>query len=105
MTEKIIAISRKRGRPAYQPTVEQRKTVEQMKFVGESEATIARALGMDVDTMRRHFDVELADGYAMRRQELVGILFDAARAGKIAAVNALHKMARAARPDGEPNIS
>lgn len=105
MTEKIIAISRKRGRPAYQPTVEQRKTVEQMKFVGESDATIARALGMDVDTMRRHFDDELADGYAQRRAELVNILFDAARAKKIAAVNALIKLSQASRPDGETNIS
>ncbi len=105
MTEKIIAISRKRGRPAYQPTIDQRKTVEQMKFVGESDATIARALGMDVDTVRRHFDDELADGYAQRRAELVCILFDAARAKKIAAVNALIKMSQAARPDGETNIS
>ncbi|QUM70844.1 hypothetical protein ICN83_10560 [Sphingopyxis granuli] len=86
-------------------TLEARRTVEQLKFAGESEATIARALGIDPDTLRKHFGDELADGYAQRRAELIGILFDAARAGKVAAVNALDKMARAARPDGETNIS
>lgn len=96
MTEKIKVVPMKRGRPAYQPTVEQRFTVEQLAFVGESNATIARALGIDPDTLRRHFANELADGYAQRRAELIGILFDAARAGKVAAVAALDKMSRGA---------
>lgn len=102
MTEKIKVVPMKRGRPAYHVTLEARRTVEQLKFVGESDTTIARALCIDVDTMRKHFCEELADGAAQRRAELVSILFDAARAGKVAAINALDKMARA-RGDG--NIS
>ncbi|OWQ95114.1 hypothetical protein [Sphingopyxis witflariensis] len=102
MTE-IIKLN-SRGRPAYRVTFEARQTVERMKFCGESDITIARALGIDADTMRKHFADELADGYAMRRRELIDVLFDAARAGKVAAVNALDKMNRASRAAPEPNI-
>lgn len=87
---------RKRGRPAYRPTLEDRQIVEQMKFCGESDNTIARALGIDPDTLRRHFVDELADGHAQRRKEVIGLLFTAARNGNVAAVKKLEEMGRAA---------
>ncbi|UIK05016.1 hypothetical protein [Neorhizobium galegae] len=95
MTEKSKP-SGKRGRPQYRPSLEDRQMVEQMKFCGESDNTIARALGIDPDTMRKHFGDELADGHAQRRKEVIGMLFGAARGGNVAAIKKLEEMGRAA---------
>ena len=100
MTEKMVKMPL-RGRPAFQPTLTQRQRVERLKFVGESDNTIARALGIDPDTLRKHFEDELADGYAQRRSELIDLLFDMAKAWKISAITALLKMGRAARSDSD----
>lgn len=67
-----------------------------MKFCGESDNTIARALSIDPDTLRKHFGDELADGHAQRRKEVIGLMFDAARAGNVAAIKKLEEMGRAA---------
>jgi hypothetical protein len=95
MTEKSKT-TRTRGRPAYRPSIEDRKTVEQMKFCGESDNTIARALNIDPDTLRKHFADELADGHAQRRKEVIGLMFDAARSGNVAAIKKLEEMGRVA---------
>lgn len=84
------------GRPPYRASLEDRTTVEQMKFVGESEATIARALRIDPDTLRKHFAEELADGHAQRRKEVIGLLFDSARGGNVSAQKKLEEMGRVA---------
>lgn len=95
MTEKSKT-TRTRGRPAYRPSIEDRKTVEQMKFCGESDNTISRALNIDPDTLRKHFADELADGHAQRRKEVIGLMFDAARSGNVAAIKKLEEMGRIA---------
>ncbi|TKT78412.1 hypothetical protein [Aquamicrobium sp. LC103] len=95
MTEKSKT-TRTRGRPVYRPSIEDRKTVEQMKFCGESDNTIARALNIDPDTLRKHFADELADGHAQRRKEVIGLMFDAARGGNVAAIKKLEEMGRVA---------
>lgn len=82
------------GRPPYRASIEDRKTVEEMKFCGESDATIARALNIDPDTMRKHFADELADGHAQRRKEVIGLMFSAARGGNVAAIKKLEEMGR-----------
>jgi len=84
------------GRPPYRPSLEDRQTVEEMKFVGESDNTIARALGVDPDTLRKHFADELADGHAQRRKEVVGLLFKSARDGNVSAQKKLEEMGRVA---------
>ncbi|NLS07619.1 hypothetical protein HGP14_30615 [Rhizobium sp. P32RR-XVIII] len=94
MTEKPKRSS-KGGRPSYRPSLEDRKTVEEMKFVGESDNTIARSLGIDPDTLRKHFPDELADGHAQRRKEVIGLLFKSARDGNVAAQKKLEEMGRA----------
>lgn len=71
-------------------------SVEEMKFCGESENVIARALRIDVATLRKHFPHELADGHAHRRKEIVGILFKAARADNVTAAKRLEEMGRVA---------
>ncbi|QAZ46134.1 hypothetical protein [Mesorhizobium sp. Pch-S] len=88
--------SGKRGRPAYRPALKDRQTVEQMKFCGESENTIARSLGIDVGTLRKHFAEELENGYANRRHEVIGLLFEAARSKNVAAIKKLEEMGRVA---------
>jgi len=99
MTEKHTP-PRKRGRPEYRPTLEDRQTVEQMKFCGESDNTIARALSIDPDTLRKHFVDELADGHAQRRKEVIGLLFKSARDGNVAAQKKLEEMGRLAGAAG-----
>lgn len=94
MTEKPK--DRKGGRPPFRPTIEQRQTVEEMKFCGESDNVIARALGIDPDTMRKHFGDELADGHAQRRKEVIGMLFASARSGNVSAQKHLDGLGRAA---------
>lgn len=86
----------KRGRPPFRPTIEQRQTVEQMKFCGESDATIARALCIDPDTLRKHFADELADGHAQKRKEVISMLFSSARGGNVSAQKKLEEMGRVA---------
>jgi hypothetical protein len=95
MTEKDRP-SGSRGRPQYRASLEDRQMVEQMKFCGESDNTIARALGIDPDTLRKHFPEELADGHAQRRKEVIGMLFGAARGGNVAAIKKLEEMGRVA---------
>jgi hypothetical protein len=85
-----------------------------MKFCGESENVIARSIGIDVDTLRKHFPEGLADGHAQRRKEVLGLLFSSARTGNVAAFKKLEEMGRAAgavealddwaRPRAEPRL-
>lgn len=88
--------SRKVGRPAYAPSPEDRETVEQMKFCGETEFVIATALGITIPTMRKHFRHELDKGAANRRREVIGLLFATARKGNVSAQKKLEEMGRVA---------
>jgi hypothetical protein len=86
----------KGGRPAWQPSIEDRTTVEQMKYVGDSDAMIARALKIDVDTLRKHCAYELENGYANRRKQVIGKLFEAAESGNVSAIKRLDEMGKVA---------
>jgi hypothetical protein len=67
-----------------------------MKFVGETDSVIARALSIDPATLQKHFADELADGHAHCRKEVVGLLFSAARKGNVAAQKKLEELGRIA---------
>lgn len=84
------------GQPEHRPTIEMRQTVEEMKFCGESEDVIARALGISTPTLRKHYAVELSDGHSNRRKEVIGLLFTAARKGNVSAAKRLDEMGRIA---------
>lgn len=90
------AAAKRGGRPEYKPTIETRQTVEEMKYCGESENVIARALGIDVDTMRKHFSDELENGHANRRRELIGLMFKSARDGNASNQKRLEEIGRVA---------
>ncbi|HUC70398.1 MAG TPA: hypothetical protein VMS01_04320 [Stellaceae bacterium] len=97
MTEKVT------GRPPFKPTAKLRRAVEEMRACGEAQETIARAIGCSDETLRKHFANELATGHAVRRREVIGLLFQSARGGNVSAQRKLDDMTRpgAARPEGE----
>jgi hypothetical protein len=71
-------------------------TVEQMRYCGESEAIIARALSVHPNTLRKHYGNELADGYANRRKEVIALIFESARKGSATAQKRIDEMGRVA---------
>ncbi|KAB0682020.1 hypothetical protein [Aureimonas leprariae] len=89
------------GRPAYRPSLDERQTVEEMKFCGESDATIARSLGISEPTLRKHFVDELNNGHANRRKEVIGLMFQSARSGNVSAQKKLEEIGRVAGAEAE----
>ncbi|ESY89028.1 hypothetical protein X739_00585 [Mesorhizobium sp. LNHC220B00] len=67
-----------------------------MRSCGESEATIARSLGVDSDTLRKHCADELDSGFSHRRREVIGLLYKSARNGNVTAQKRLEEMTRLA---------
>lgn len=68
--------------------------VERMKFCGDTDDIIARAVGMDVSTLRNRFGDELANGYARRRRMIVTRMFEAAEALNVSALKKLEEIGR-----------
>lgn len=91
-----MPVAKKRGRPLFKPTPAMRRTVEQMVSVGDSQVTIARALGIAKDTLELHFAEELKTGYAKKRREVLDLLFKAAKKGNVTALRTLEGMTRVA---------
>lgn len=85
------------GRPAWQPSIADRTAVERMKFVGESEAMIAKALNVDVKTLRKACPHELSTGYATRRRQVIDQLFVASEKGNVSATNRLYDLGKISR--------
>lgn len=67
-----------------------------MKFCGETHAVIARALGIDVRTLEKHFGEELENGHANRRRDLIEWMFEAAEKGNASIQKHLDQIGRAA---------
>lgn len=96
-SKKKPARQNKGGRPAWQPSIADRTAVEQMKYVGESDAMIARSLKVDVDTLRKHCSYELENGYANRRSQITKLMFEAADKGNVSAIKRLDEMGKISR--------
>jgi transposase-like protein len=86
----------KRGRPAFKPTATQRRIVREMKSVGESDERVAQALGIDSNTLRKHFRTQLDHGLAIQRREIVAMLYTSARSGNVSAMKRLEELSRVA---------
>jgi hypothetical protein len=65
-----------------------------MRSCGESESTIAKSIGVDVDTLRKHCATELDSGFSNRRREVIGLLYKSARSGNVTAQKRLEEMTR-----------
>lgn len=84
------------GRPHFKPTRAQRTSVERMRAVGDALDTIARALGIDRNTLSKHFAEEISTGAARQRLKSVNWVFDGASKGNAALVRRAEEMTRAA---------
>lgn len=72
--------------PAYNPTDEQRKQVEQMAAAQVAQKRIARILGISHTTLRKHFMEQLDNGRAVVVAEAVGKLREGVLAGNPACI-------------------
>jgi len=77
--------SEKGGRPAFIPSKAKRKLVEIMVAVGTKQPEIARALGCDAKTLRKHFADELDNGLARRRAAMLAAQYQAGLKGNATA--------------------
>lgn len=69
------------GRPAFDPSRSQRQTVMVLSAHGVPQRTIAKAIGIDVKTLRRAFRAELKDGFLEVKASMVVAIVRAAQNG------------------------
>jgi hypothetical protein len=73
------------GRRAHKPDPAQRRQVEAMAAYGIPEADIARVVGVDPKTLRKHYRDELDMGETKANAQVAGFLFNSARTGNVTA--------------------
>lgn len=83
-----VALLKKLGRPAHVPTARTRTTVAIAAGAGMRHADIAAAVGLGRSALERHYAVELRNGAAAKRLEVIVALYQAARRGRTTAVKA-----------------
>lgn len=79
---------RKGGRPAFQPTEEQRQYVSVGAAGGMSHEEIAIGLGIARMTLLKYFEVELSTAAYRNRLNVLNAMYDAAMKGNVAAQKA-----------------
>lgn len=70
------------GRPRLKPTPEQRALVEQWASFGLPHEAIARTLNVAMETLRKHYREELANGRHTANAKVAGALFNTAITGE-----------------------
>src|SRR3954462_14590270 len=73
------------GRRAHKPDPAQRRQVEAMAAYGIPEPNIARVVGVDPKTLRKHYRDELDMGETKANAQVAGFLFNSARSGNVTA--------------------
>jgi hypothetical protein len=73
------------GRRAHKPDPLQRRQVEAMAAYGIPEFDIARVVGVDPKTLRKHYRDELDLGETKANAQVAGYLFNAAKGGNVTA--------------------
>ncbi len=76
---------RGRGRPAFQPSDEQRKTVTAMAGYGIPQEGISKVIGIDLKTLRKHFREELDKGEVVATSKVAESLYKMATEGNVSA--------------------
>jgi len=76
------------GRPAFEPTADERKKVETLSGYGLPMDQIAILIrdGISIDTLRAHFETELKSGKAKANVRIAQTLFQKAMSGSEAAM-------------------
>lgn len=90
------------ARPAFKPTVAQRRKVAAAAAGGMSHDSIALALGITRPTLLKYFDAELTTGAAQKRIEALDALFAAAKRGNVSAIKAVLLVSGAVEPPQPP---
>lgn len=72
---------RRRGRPAYKPTDEQRKQVGAMVAYGIKQAVIADVMGIDETTLRKYYAPEIATAREKANAAVAQSLYNEATKG------------------------
>lgn len=78
----------KGGRPKFEPDAEQRKTVNAMAGYGIPQPDIARVIGIDPKTLRKHFRDELDTGETIATARVAESLYKQATGDGRSAVSA-----------------
>ena len=73
------------GRRAHKPDPASRRQVEAMAAYGIPEIDIARVVGVDPKTLRKHYRDELDMGETKANAQVAGFLFNSARSGNVTA--------------------
>jgi hypothetical protein len=73
------------GRRAHKPDPLQRRQVEAMAAYGIPEFDIARVVGVDPKTLRKHYRDELDLGETKANAQVAGYLYNAAKSGNVTA--------------------
>lgn len=87
--KKNTITAKKRGRPAFEPTVAQRKKVMIWAAGGIAETSMAKMLGICLETLRTHFATELDEGGDRERARNLERLNRAADKGNVTAMKHL----------------
>lgn len=72
--------------PKHEPTPETRKLVQLHTTVGTTQDNVARIIGIDAKTLRKHYRDELDLSLAKANATIGGALFNKAKAGDTAAM-------------------
>ena len=86
---------RGRGRPAYVPTDEARERVQVLRAQGMSKEAIAAALDIHLDTLVKHFSLDLEVAVAKRTAEIMMARYRSAVGGSVPAQNKFLELAGA----------
>lgn len=79
-------MSEEMGNPQHEPTDEGRRLVELHIAIGTPQEDIARVLGIDAKTLRKHYREELDNGAVKANGEIGGALFKKAMDGDTTAL-------------------
>ncbi len=85
----VVPIKDRRGRPSYKKDKENQSTVSVLRAAGWSQSRIARYLGCDEKTLRKHFSRELDFGADIVEAQCLEVLYAKMRQGHNKSANDL----------------
>ena len=90
------------GRPPFKPTALQKSTVAIAAGAGVPHKSIALSLGLNRETLCKHFRHELSAGAAAKRLEVIRALYTAAKRGSASAAKCYLALGTAPAAPREP---
>ena len=94
----VEALRERRGRPSYAKTEENQRFVEVRAAAGWSQKAIAADMGIDEDTLRKHFSGELQNASLKLQGMMLDVLQQRARQGHVPSIRELQAAISATAP-------